>query len=212
MCKDDVERDTWLRVIRVARKGRSSDSKAWFSQQVFLAVQLLTKEATTLPDLTRILTAISGIPLRLPVYFIQSLVSERRGPSRDQCLRQALTDLERETVVLDQVTIQRVLGSSDDSQVSSRVLYLLMESIRRKDTSIQPWELLQFVRNVVLHTYRTQTGGDCYYALESLLSLKENRLVRLQTKPVKSSENPISIKVTNTIPNVIDVGELIEYG
>ena len=206
MCKDDEERNTWLHVIRQARVGRSSKSKAWFSQQVFHGVQTLMREATTVPTITHILTVIQGIPLRLPVHFIQSLVEKRRGPARDICLKQALADLERETVELDHISIQQVLGSSDDHQVSSRVLFLLMESIRRKDDRIPTWELLQFVRNVVRHTYRTQTGGDCFFALQKMLSLDENRLIRIQQKTIKSSENPICIQVTDTIPDVNDVG------
>ena len=164
------------------------------------------REATTVPTITHILTVIQGIPLRLPVHFIQSLVEKRRGPARDICLKQALADLERETVELDHITIQQVLGSSDDHQVSSRVLFLLMESIRRKDDRIPTWELLQFVRNVVRHTYRTQTGGDCFFALQKMLSLDDNRLIRIQQKSIKSSENPICIQVTDTIPDVNDVG------
>lgn len=203
MCESDEERDSWLRAIRRARKGRNSDPTVWFSQRVFMAVRTLLSQVHTLEELTRVLNAIVDIPLRVPVYFIQSLTTGSRGPAHDTQLNQVMRDLERETVILGERTFQAVLGDSDTNGFASKIVFLLMESIRRKDSKLKSWELLRFARNVLLHTYRSQTGGDCYDALEALIPSPS--LVHIMQKQNNASKNPIRISVTDTVPTVNDV-------
>ena len=207
MCASDEERDSWLRAIRNARKGRNNDPTVWFSQRVFMAVRTIITQIHSVEELTRVLNAVVGIPLRVPVYFIQSLTSGARGPAHDSQLNQVMRDLERETVILGERTFQAVLGDSDTNGFASKIVFLLMESIRRKEEKLKSWELLRFARNVLLHTYRSQTGGDCYDALEALIPSVS--LIHIIPKQINASKNPIRISVTDTVPTVNDVQECL---
>lgn len=203
ICETDEERDSWLRAIRRARKGRNNDPTVWFSQRVFMAIRTLSSQTQSLNELTRLLQAIVDIPLQVPVYFVQSLTTGCRGPAPDIQMTQVMRDLERETVVFGDRMFQGVLGDSDSAGFASKIVFLLMESIRRKDTTLKTWELLRFARNVLLHTYRSQTGGDCYDALEALLP--SSNLIHILQKGKPTSKNPIRISVTDTVPTVTDV-------
>ena len=203
MCETDEERDSWLRAIRRARKGRNNDPTVWFSQRVFMAIRTLSSQTKSINELTRLLNAIIDVPLQVPVYFIQSLTTGCRGPAPDVQMTQVMRDLERETVVFGDRMFQGVLGDSDSAGFASKIVFLLMESIRRKDTKLKAWEVLRFARNVLLHTYRSQTGGDCYDALEALLP--SSNLIHILQKGKPTSKNPIRISVTDTVPTVTDV-------
>lgn len=100
MCETDEERDSWLRAIRRARKGRNNDPTVWFSQRVFMAIRTLSSQTKSINELTRLLNAIIDVPLQVPVYFIQSLTTGCRGPAPDVQMTQVMRDLERETVVI----------------------------------------------------------------------------------------------------------------
>lgn len=203
MCQSDEERDSWLRAIRQARLGRHNDPTMWFSQHIFTAVRNLIGRAKQLEDIERILNAIVNVPLRIPVYFIQSISQGYRGPTLDPQLTQVMRDLNRETVVLGERTFQATLGDSDTYGFPSKMLFLLMESIRRKDEKLMACDLLRFAREVLLHTYRSQTGGDCFDALNALLN--NTKLIMIIPTQCQASKNPIRIDVTDTIPSVCDV-------
>lgn len=203
MCQSDEERDSWLRAIRQARLGRHNDPTMWFSQHIFTAVRNLIGRAKQLEDIERILNAIVNVPLRIPVYFIQSISQGYRGPTLDPQLTQVMRDLNRETVVLGERTFQATLGDSDTYGFPSKMLFLLMESIRRKDEKLMACDLLRFAREVLLHTYRSQTGGDCFDALNALLN--NTNLIMIIPTQCQASKNPIRIDVTDTIPSVCDV-------
>lgn len=206
MCETDEERDSWLRAIRRARKGRNNDPTVWFSQRVFMAIRTLSSQTQSINELTRLLRAIVDVPLQVPVYFVQSLTTGCRGPAPDIQMTQVMRDLERETVVFGDRMFQGVLGDSDSAGFASKIVFLLMESIRRKDTKLKAWEVLRFARNVLLHTYRSQTGGDCYDALEALLP--SSNLIHILQKGKPTTKNPIRISVTDTVPTVTDVSDL----
>ena len=185
------------------RLGRYNDPSMWFSQHIFTAVRDLANRATTEEEVVLILGTITNIPLRIPVFFIQSISQGRRGPTNDPQLTQVIRDLNRETVLLNDQPFQATLGDSDTDGFASKVLFLLVESIRRREPSMPVWDALRFARKVLLHTYRSQTGGDCFDALNEMLG--QSSLVAITPVPVGASKNPIRIDVTNTIPNVNDV-------
>ena len=203
MCQSDEERDSWLRAIRQARLGRYNDPTMWFSQHTFSAVRNLMGRAKTVDEVQRILGTIVDVPLCIPVYFIQSISQGCRGPSHDPQLTQVMRDLNRETVVLGERTFQATLGDSDTYGFPSKILFLLMESIRRKNDRLMASDLIRFAREVLLHTYRSQTGGDCFDALNALLN--QSSLVMIMPEQCAASKNPIRIDVTDTIPTVFDV-------
>ena len=203
MCQSDEERDSWLRAIRQARLGRYNDPTMWFSQHTFSAVRNLMGRAKTVDEVQRILGTIVDVPLCIPVYFIQSISQGCRGPSHDPQLTQVMRDLNRETVVLGERTFQATLGDSDTYGFPSKILFLLMESIRRKNDRLMASDLIRFAREVLLHTYRSQTGGDCFDALNALLN--QSNLVMIMPEQCAASKNPIRIDVTDTIPTVFDV-------
>ena len=207
MCQSDEERDSWLRAIRQARLGRYNDPTMWFSQHTFSAVRNLMGRAKTADEAQRILGTIVDVPLCIPVYFIQSISQGCRGPSHDPQLTQVMRDLNRETVVLGERTFQATLGDSDTYGFPSKILFLLMESIRRKNDQLMASDLIRFAREVLLHTYRSQTGGDCFDALNALLN--QSNLVMIMPEQCAASKNPIRIDVTDTIPTVFDVPLLI---
>ena len=203
MCQSDEERDSWLRAIRQARLGRYNDPTMWFSQHTFSAVRNLMGRAQTVEEAERILRTIVNVPLCIPVYFIQSISQGCRGPSHDPQLTQVMRDLNRETVVLGERTFQAVLGDSDTYGFPSKILFLLMESIRRKNDQLMASDLMRFAREVLLHTYRSQTGGDCFDALNALLN--QSNLVVIMPEHYDASKNPIRMNITDTIPTVFDV-------
>lgn len=168
-----------------------------------MAVRTLSAQTHTIEELARVLNAIVDVPLRVPVGFVQSLIQGCRGPASDTVLTQVMRDLDRETVVLGERTFQAVLGESDTNGFASKIVFLLMESIHRRDAKLKSWELLRFARNVLLHTYRSQTGGDCFDALGALIPATS--LVRIIPNAMSASKNPIRILVTDTVPNVNDV-------
>ena len=175
----------------------------WFSQHVFTAVRKLVGQSTNVDEVIHVLKTIENICLRVPVYFIQSLSQGYRGPSLDPQLTQVKQDLNRETVILCEREFHGTLGDSDKYSFSSKILFLLMESIRRKDEKLTSMEILRFAKKVLLHVYRSQTGGDCYNALRVLLN--QTTLVNILSTSVPSQKNPIRINVTDTVPNISDV-------
>ena len=89
-----------------------------------------------------------------------------------------MKDLNRETVIIGERSFQATLGDSDTFGFSSKIMFLLMESIRRVDKSLQSMDVLRMTRKVLLHTYRSQTGGDCYDAIINLIS-KSDKIMNL---------------------------------
>lgn len=177
----------------------------WFSQHVFTAVRDLAGRAASLAELCLVLRTLEGLPLRVPVYFVQSLSQGCRGPSQDPQLTQLIRDLGREAVIINDREF-RALGSDEEGQdFASKVLFILGESVRRADSTMREWDALRLARKALLRTYRSQTGGDCFDAVSTLLG--HCQLAVVAPVNVAASKNPIRISVTEQIPTVSDVGK-----
>lgn len=186
--------------------GRDNDPSAWFSQHIFNSVQGLAHKAKTIEDIICILNLIAekSIPLCIPIHFIQRFIKTTVPSSEDPQLNQVMKDLNRETVILGERSFQATLGDGDTYGFSSKIMFLLMESIRRIDPDLKSMDLLRITRKALLHTYRTQTGGDCYDAISTLLS--QSTLIMIMPDKVPSSKNPITITVQSSLPTIRAVG------
>ena len=184
----------------INRLGRDNDPTAWCSQHVFHSVQTLAQKAQSTEEVCQILSCIKDIPLCIPIHFIQRLSSLPQTSTKDPQLNQVMKDLNRETVILGERSFQATLGDSDTYGFSSKIMFLLMESIRRVDKSLQSMDVLRMARKVLLHTYRSQTGGDCYDAIITLLSQSNHIMILPENIP--SSKNPIQITVKDEIPDI----------
>ena len=184
--------------------------------QVEAAVRLMD-EGNTIPFIARyrkevtgslddaVLRTLEGLALRVPVYFVQSLSQGCRGPSQDPQLTQLIRDLGREAVIINDREF-RALGSDEEGQdFASKVLFILGESVRRADSTMREWDALRLARKALLRTYRSQTGGDCFDAVSTLLG--HCQLAVVAPVNVAASKNPIRISVTEQIPTVSDVGK-----
>ena len=180
------------------RVGRDNNPSVWFSQHVFNSVQQLAKEAKSTEEIIQILNVIKDIPLSIPLSFIQKKIPVSH--TNDPQLRQVINDLRREIIILGGKTFQATMADSDTDGFSSKIMFLLMESIRRLDPKLSTIDLLRITRKSLLHTYRSQTGGDCYYAVNALLG--NSNLIHLMQKSVPASDNPITFSVKETLPTV----------
>lgn len=153
------------------------------------------------------LIAEKSIPLCFPVHFIQRFIKSTVPITEDPQLNQVMRDLNRETVILGERSFQATLGDGDTYGFSSKIMFLLMESIRRVDPDLKSMDLLRIARKALLHTYRTQTGGDCYDAISTLLS--QSTLIMIIPDQVPSSKNPITITVQSTLPTICAVGMMM---
>ena len=133
------------------------------------AVRELAGRASCARELALVLRTIDGLSLRVPVYFVQSLSQGCRGPSQDPQLTQLIRDLGRETVVLNDRAFQASASDSEGQDFASKVLFILGEAVRRADATLREWDALRLARKALLHTYRSQTGGDCFDAVNALL-------------------------------------------
>lgn len=169
------------------------------------AVRELAGRASCARELALVLRTIDGLSLRVPVYFVQSLSQGCRGPSQDPQLTQLIRDLGRETVVLNDRAFQASASDSEGQDFASKVLFILGEAVRRADATLREWDALRLARKALLHTYRSQTGGDCFDAVNALLG--NCPLAEVVAVSVAASKNPIRISVSEQIPTVSDVGE-----
>lgn len=167
-------------------------------------MQELSSKAQTVDDLVNALTVIQDIPLCIPLYFIQRQSNLCSPSTEDPQLNQVMKDLNRETILLGERMFQATLGDSDTYGFSSKIMFLLMESIRRVNASLKTMDLLRMTQKVLLHTYRTQTGGDCLDAIMTLLSKTD--LIIILPENIPSSKNPIRITVKESIPDIRAVG------
>ena len=111
-------------------------------------------------------------------------------------------------VMIDAVSrlLPGALGSDEEGQdFASKVLFILGEAVRRTDPSLREWDALRLARKALLRTYRSQTGGDCFDAVSTLLG--HCQLAVVAPVNVAASKNPIRISVTEQIPTVSDVGK-----
>ena len=177
----------------------------WFSQHVFTEARDLAGSAASLEELGLVLRTLEGLALRVPVYIVQSLSQGCRGPSQDPQLTQLIRDLGREAVIINDREF-RALGSDEEGQdFASKVLFILGEAVRRTDPSLRECDALRLARKALLRTYRSQTGGDCFDAVSTLLG--HCQLAVVAPVNVAASKNPIRISVTEQIPTVSDVGK-----
>lgn len=183
-----------------SRLGRDNDPTAWFSQHVFNSVQALASKAQRSDEIIKVLSVITDIPLCIPIHFIQKLSNITVSSTTDPQLTQVMKDLNRETIILGERSFQATLGDGDTFGFSSKIMFLLMESIHRVDPKLKSMDLLRMTRKVLLHTYRSQTGGDCYDALFTLLAQSDQIMIMPESIP--SSKNPIHISVQESIPDI----------
>lgn len=176
----------------------------WFSQHVFTAVRDLLSRSSSVEEVALVLSSINDLALRVPVYFVQSLSQGCRGPSEDPQLTQLIRDLDRETVIINDRAFQSASADEEGQNFASKVLFILAEAVRRTDPSLREWDALRLARKAMLRTYRSQTGGDCFDAVNTLLG--HCQLVGVAPVNMAASKNPIRIEVTEQIPTVRDVG------